>query len=105
MQGLHPIIQPSSGLGSTNPRIPSPSVASDSVYYYYSIMNDEDRKAYANIYQGLLSCADSVDPLTNDSLKLGSLYLAVLSDHPGIFWNASSFSYTQSSNLENCLCF
>lgn len=92
---------PTPSLDTTN-RV---SQTSDSVYYYYSILSDEDRIAYDNIYQGLISCADYVDPLTNDSLKYGSLYLAVLSDHPEIFWTGQGYSYTQFLDSGNCQLF
>lgn len=66
----------------------------DEFYIYRSLLNDVHKKAYDQLYAGLVQCQDTAAisvNITPDDLY--QIRAAVLGDHPELFWVGTSYNY------------
>ena len=64
------------------------------LYYYHSIISDEDRELYDLILDGVLAHDSSIILPTNIEGKLQKMMKMILADHPEIFWIDGAYQYT-----------
>ena len=73
-------------------RLPgSDSAFSD--HYYYDRLSGKAQEAYQGIYQGYLLSARKITLSVHDIKTLQKVKMAVLQDHPEIFWVMPAFDY------------
>ena len=73
-------------------RLPgSDSAFSD--HYYYDRLSGKEQEAYQGIYQGYLLSARKITLSVHDIKTLQKVKMAVLQDHPEIFWVMPAFDY------------
>lgn len=62
--------------------------------YYYSSLNENEKKEYSKIYDGYMNLKDFTVNLSRDELDY--MFNCVLYDNPEIFWVGSSYSFSKS---------
>ena len=71
----------------------------NSLYHpYFSILNDDGKKLYKQIYANALKYKETFVPVVDVNVdNLLTVIEAVLNDHPELFWLGNSFSYKYNS--------
>lgn len=67
----------------------------DNEYYiYYSMLNDQEKTIYRQIYTNSIELVENFRPIENISVKeLKETFEALMCDHPELFWLSNSYSY------------
>ena len=64
------------------------------LYYYHSVLSDDDRELYDLILDGVLGYDTSIILPANIEDKLQEITQMILNDHPEIFWVDGAYQYT-----------
>ena len=90
-EGFHNILDSFSGNSS--------SKGTEGDLYYYVQLDEEYKKVYETISNGICKMDKSINLHSVDIDKLSSIYVSVLNDHPEYFWCQDSFRYQQTTTL------
>ena len=67
-------------------------------HYYYDQLSGKDQEAYRGIYEGYLLPARKITLSVHDIKTLQKVKLAVLQDHPEIFWVMPAYDYREEDS-------
>ena len=76
-----------------------------SLNYYYLQLNDEEKKIYLELLQGLQHRETAIGLMTSDDDAIDRIYHGLLKDHPEIFWvhNRGEVYKTTYNYREDCI--
>lgn len=64
------------------------------LYYYHSVISDDDRELYDLVLEGMIDHDTSIILPANVEDKLRMITQMILNDHPEIFWVDGAYQYT-----------
>lgn len=76
-----------------SPVVPIAAPEEDSMYYFRSLLTQEEKQDYDSILQAVIEHRSEIAPLTSaDHDQLNRVFLSVYYDHPELFWIDGSYT-------------